>query len=322
VQTSASVNTPTSPAIAQTICAVVVTFYADTDLADRISRVARQVPQIVIVDNGSSSACVDQLKHIADSFSTHLILNSRNEGLGAGLNKGIRWAASQGFQWALTLDQDTTVAPEMVETLAAVVDSYSPSERLAVVGSNFRDKINGALFREPASTANGSAGTEMASVLTSGSLISIPVFQSIGAFRDDFFIDCLDHEYCLRARSHGFHVVLTSRPVMEHGIGHVTSHRLLWRNVNTSNHSPLRRYFTVRNTLILTREYLFKDPGWITYALWGLTKSLVLILLFETDRIAKLKFILRGGLDGIFGRTGPLKQPNTEITLQGRAWKK
>jgi rhamnosyltransferase len=230
--------------IPRTICAVVVTYFPDSDFADRICKIVKQVSQVVIVDNGSAPCCVDQLKLIADNFSTHLILNSRNEGLAAGLNTGIRWAASQGFQWALTLDQDTTVAPDMVETLVALVDCYSSPERLAVVGSNFRNRFNGALFREPSFSTNGFPGTEMISVLTSGSLTSIPIFQSIGGFRDNFFIDCVDHEYCLRARSRGFHVVLTFKPVMEHGIGHLTAHHLLWRKINTSNHSPVRCYFT------------------------------------------------------------------------------
>lgn len=301
--------------LSQTTCAVVVTYFPDLDFFKRVESVVAQVPQTVIVDNGSSASTVEQLNRIADRRSIHLILNPGNEGLAAALNAGVRWAASQGFQWVLTLDQDTTVAPDMVEALTALVGSYPAPERLAVVGSNFRNRFNGSLFREPM-RADGFRGREMPSVLTSGSLTSISVFQSIGGFRDDFFIDCIDHEYCLRARSRGFHVVLTSNPLMEHGIGHLTTHRFLWRDVNTSNHSPLRRYFTFRNMLILTREYFAKEPRWILYALWGLLKSFVLILLFETDRTTKLKFILRGCFDGALGRTGPLKLLNAEFNIQ------
>jgi rhamnosyltransferase len=310
---STSVYTVPLPPMAQTICAVVVTYFPDGDFFQRIEKVALQVPKIVIVDNGSSPPCVEQLNRVAESLPAHLILNPCNQGLASGLNAGVRWAALQGFHWALTLDQDTTVAADMIETLAALVERYPVPERLAVVGSNYRDKVNGALFHEPLTGANGFPGQEMASVLTSGSLISIPAFQAVGGFRDDFFIDCVDHEYCLRARSRGFHVALTSKPVMDHGVGHGTGHRFLWRNVNTSNHSPLRRYFTFRNMVILTRNYFASEPGWIVYALWGLTKSVILICLFEKDRITKLKFILRGCLDGALGRTGPLKQLDTEF---------
>jgi rhamnosyltransferase len=308
VKPSASLHTEPSRAVAETICAVFVTYFPDEGLLGRVGRVAAQVLQTVIVDNGSSLSCIEQLKRIADSPAIHLILNPRNEGLAAGLNTGIHWAASRGFQWALTLDQDTTVAPDMIETLAALVNCYSAPERLAVVGSNYRHKVNGTLFHETVTGANDFPGREMASVLTSGSLVSINVFQAIGRFREDFFVDCVDHEYCLRARSRGFHVVLTSKPVMEHSIGHVTGHRLLWRTVNTSNHPPVRRYFTIRNMLILTKEYFAKEPRWIVYALWGLIKSVILICFFEKDRMTKLRYILQGCIDGVLGRTGPLKE--------------
>jgi rhamnosyltransferase len=283
-----------------------VTYFPDSGLFDRIQRVAAQVEQTVIVDNGSSRSSIESIKDFSDKVAIHLISNSTNEGIASALNVGVRWAASQGFQWVLALDQDTVVAPDMVDALAGVVRSYPRPERLAVIGCNYRDKVSGRLFCDPGTAADGFPGREMTSVLTSGSLISIAAFQTIGGFRDDFFIDCVDHEYCLHARSLGFHIVLTSKPVMEHGIGHQTEHRLLWRTVHTSNHSPVRRYFTVRNMLILAGEYIGKEPRWIIENLWGLTKSFLLICLFEKERIAKIKYILRGCADGVLGRTGSL----------------
>jgi rhamnosyltransferase len=275
--------------------------------------VVAQVPQMVIIDNGSAPASIQRLKGIAEQAPLHLILNSRNEGLASALNAGVRWAASQGFEWVLTLDQDTLVADDMVETLLELVNTYQPRERLAVVGSNYRDKVNGSLFREPIVLKNGLCGREIQSVVTSGSLTSIDIFKKLGGFRDDFFIDCIDHDYCLRARANGFHVILTSKPVMEHGIGHLTEHRLLGRTVHTSNHSAARRYFTFRNMMVLTREYIFKEPEWITQSLWAMTKSVVLICFFEKDRTHKLSGIFRGCVDGIFMRSNSFKKWQTEL---------
>jgi rhamnosyltransferase len=293
----------------QSVCAVMVTHHPDGGLVDRILRIAPQVAQTVIVDNGSSASCMEPIRKLTHTIPVYLILNRSNEGIASALNVGTRWAASEGFRWVLTLDQDTTVLPDMMDVLAEVVRFYPFPERLAVIGSNYRDKVNGTLFCEPTNRTDGFPGREMTSVLTSGSLISIDAFQKIGGFRDDFFIDCVDHEYCLRARARGFHVVLTSAPVMEHGIGHLTEHRLLWRKVHTSNHSPVRVYFTTRNILILAREYLAKEPRWIIESLLGQTKSILLVCLFERDRISKMKYALRGCIDGVLGRTGSLSQP-------------
>jgi rhamnosyltransferase len=315
MESVSAVQTLLRPTAAQTICAVIVTYHPDDLVSERIRRVVAQVPQTVIVDNGSPTSSVEQLKAIASSSAVHLIFNSQNEGLASALNAGVRWAASQGFDWVLTLDQDTLVAPDMVDTLFAVAGSYQPSQEVAVVGSNYRDKVNGSLFREPVVDKRGFSGRKIQSVVTSGSLISVSIFNRIGGFREQFFIDCIDHDYCLRARANGFQVILTSKVVMEHGIGHLTEHRLLGRTVHTSNHSAARRYFTFRNMMILTREYIGKEPGWITQSLLAMAKSVVLICLFEQNRIHKLHGIFSGCVDGVLMRTGSLRK--WRIELQG-----
>jgi rhamnosyltransferase len=305
VDTSLAVEIETKRPVptARTICAVVVTYYPDLGLLDRLEKVARQVNQTVIVDNGSPSPCISRLMKIAEKLAAHLILHASNEGLARGLNAGAEWAASQGYQWILTLDQDTTVAPDMIQTLADVSRTSPFPERLAVIGSNYRDKTNGRVLREDVIGSSNFRGQEMIAVLTSGSLVSVESFRALHGFRDEFFIDCVDFEYCLRARAHGFHVAMTFKPVMEHGIGYLTEHHLLWKKVGTSNHSPVRQYFMTRNTLILAREYVAKEPRWILGYLWAWLKSVVVLCLFEAERLQKIRNIIRGCFDGVLGRT-------------------
>lgn len=284
-------------------CAVFVTFHPDANLLDRVNRVAKQVDQTVIVDNGSAESCLEEIRKLANNLNTHLILNSRNEGIARGLNTGARWAASRGYRWVLTLDQDTVVAPDMIDSLAEAFGCYPSPERVAIVGSNYRDKVNGRVLCDGANGNGGSPGREMMTVLTSGSLISLSAFQAIGGFRDEFFIDCVDHEYCLRARANGFRVMMTSKPIMEHGMGHLTEHRLLWKKVGTSNYSAVRQYFMTRNALILAREYIRQEPRWVLRYLWAWVKSIIVICLFEEQRILKIKSIIRGCFDGALRRT-------------------
>jgi rhamnosyltransferase len=295
----------TVPPTAQAICAVVVTYHPDSGLADRIEKIARQVGQTVIVDNGSPSSCVEQIKQFVGRLRVHLIPNATNQGMARALNTGVRWAASQGCGWVLTLDQDTEVSPNMIDSMAEVFDSYPSPERAAVIGSNYRHKGSGKVWYSEAMGASHSPWREIETVLTSGSLVSIEAFQAIGGFRDDFFVDCVDQEYCLRARAHGYRILMTSKPVMTHGMGFPTEHRLLGRTFGTSNHSPLRRYFVARNSVILVREYLRAEPKWLFWYLWTYAKSMVLICLFEEQRILKVKSTLRGFIDGVLGRTSP-----------------
>lgn len=307
MESSVAIDTSPPAPVVQNICAVIVTYYPDADLGDRIERVAKQVGQTVVVDNGSPASCIARIREVARKCDIHLILNPANEGIARALNAGADWAISRGYRWILTLDQDTSVGPDMIDSLAEVFRCYPLPARLAVIGSNYRHKVNGRVWCDDVIGSNGFPGKEMKTVLTSGSLISVDAFKEIGGFREEFFIDCVDHEYCLRARARGRHVVMTSKPLMEHGIGHLTEHRLLWKKVGTLNHSPGRQYFMTRNTLILARDYVAKEPRWVLEYLWAWIKSILLVFLFEKDRLAKLRNIIHGCVDGVLRQTNACK---------------
>ena len=253
--------------------------------------------------DGSSAARVQQLYEMAARSGVHLIPNPHNEGLARALNLGTRWAADHGYQWILQLDQDTTVEPDIVEALAQVFRHDNAPQSIAVIGSNYINKVTG----RPGSALSEFIATDEIVVLTSGSLLFVNAFRVVGGFRDDFFIDCVDFEYCLRARARGFRVVMTSRPVMSHAVGHLTQHRFFGRQISAANHSPERRYFIARNSLIIARQYLSQEPRWILKYLSSLLKLVIVICLFEKGRIAKLRCIFRGCVDGLSGRMGGLK---------------
>jgi rhamnosyltransferase len=288
----------------KSICAIVVTFHPDRELPLRIEKVTKQVDRIVILDNGSGENSSQQLRTLGGTLGIHLILNSRNEGVAHALNQGMRWAESQGCDWALTLDQDTLVADDFVQTLSNIYDSVPENKKPAIIGSNYIDPIKGNQFAAFDGN-NDSAWKEVKTVITSGSLISLSAYRAIGPFREELFIDCVDFEYCLRARGKGFHVIMACRPLMQHGIGATTLHKLPWKRTGTSNHSAIRRYYMTRNQIVLAREYLGREPVWMLSALYRHLKDLILMCFFEKDVFHKLRFTILGLLDGItlnFGR--------------------
>jgi len=257
-----------------------------------------QVSGVVVVDNNSGSAELSALKQMSSELGVHLILNNENLGIGAALNQGVRWAAEQGYTWVLMLDQDTVVAGDMVSTLAAVYEEFPEKEKLAVIGSNYRDSNGGNLFI-PINQGDERSWQEVKTVITSGSLVSLAAYSALGPFREEFFMDCVDLEYCLRARSHGFRIVMTRKPLMDHALGATTMHTLPWKGTGTSNHLPVRRYYMTRNHIVLVREYLRKEPVWAISTLYSRLKSTILICLFEKNKFRKLGFTAIGIFDGL-----------------------
>jgi rhamnosyltransferase len=281
------------------ICALIVTYNADSGLAARVAAVTNQVGVVTIIDNGSEAASVNDLQVLAERLHVHLILNSRNEGIAAALNQGLRWADEHGYSWVFTLDQDSVVAHDTVETLRGAYEAFSDKGKLAIVASNHRDPVR-PIANSVANPAHVDPWREVTAVITSGSLTSVPAYRAIGPFREEFFIDCVDFEYCLRARARGLRVIVASEALIDHSIGRATLHRLPWKVTATTNHPPIRRYYMARNHLLLAREYLRKEPSWTLSAVYSQFKSMILMCLFEKNLSRKLQFVALGVLDGLF----------------------
>jgi rhamnosyltransferase len=287
----------------ENICAVVVSYFPEGDFLSRLRLIQPQVGHLVVVDNATTGDKAYFLSTIDSQLGATVICNSKNLGIATALNQGAHWASERGYKWLLTFDQDTIVDADMVRSLVEVYCACGFSDRLAVVGSNFLQSPGNRPIEDFHSDSNP-LYKEVKTVITSGSLTSLPVFQRMGGFRDDFFLDCVDLEYCLRGRANGYRVIITRKTLMAHPIGCASEHRLPWKKTYTTNHAPFRQYFMTRNTLIMARNYILQEPQWITRVLWMRAKSLLGICLFEKDVRAKLRFFALGFFDGISGKTG------------------
>jgi len=290
----------------ENIAAVMVTYHPEGDLVGRVQRVLPQVQLVVVVDNSASRTIAALLGEL-EAIGVGCVRNPHNFGLGAALNQGIQRAAEMGFPFVLTLDQDTVVDEDMVATLIHVWSAYPCPQTLAVLGSNSRSPTSGrvASRRRPTSQPF----TEEKVVITSGSLISIPVYREIGPMRSDFFIDGIDLEYCLRARAYGFKILRTRQALMTHNLDRTVERRFLWRMVLVEHHEPWRHYHTGRNLLCIFRLYFWREPAFVFSASFYFAKTLVKTALFEKQRLRKLISIVSGIKDGFLFPLGAPQEP-------------
>jgi rhamnosyltransferase len=289
----------------ETVCAILVTYRPDRGLPERIRRILPQVHGLIVVDNGSDADDLEMLRELAAMHaSITLKLNGANLGVARALNIGIDHAEQQHFAWVLLLDQDSEVDANMVQALFAVYAAHPLRDQLAVIGAGFSDvNRESRQWREEPSSA---AWVGVESAITSGSLIPLTVHRCVGPFRDEFFIDYVDSEYCFRARARGYRVITTRRAVMSHAIGAASRHNILGMSKWTTNHSPDRRYYIARNDTVMLREY--GDYHFGLWALKSLSRSLRLckrIVLYERMKREKLTAVAQGWWDGIRGRLGP-----------------
>lgn len=286
------------------VCAVVVTHHPDPGWPGRFAIVAAESAVALVVDNGSSAAEVGMIEREVARHGARLIANPSNRGLAAALNQGARWAFAEGYAFVLAFDQDTEPLPGITDELLRVFQLADRESKTALVGSNFLDRdMQNPRFPTPTEVKGDWARRR--TVIMSGSLIERSAFLAVGPFREEFFVDSVDHEYCLRSRRRGFQVVAARKPLMKHSFGLTTTHRCLGMSLATSNHPAGRRYSMARNRLVLAREYFFSEPRWVAAGVYALLKEVARILLVEDERAGKVRSIFLGAWHGMLGKPGP-----------------
>jgi rhamnosyltransferase len=280
------------------VCAILVTYHPDAELPARVTRILEQAGALVIVDNGSGDAALEMLRRMAASSRVSLVLNPANLGVARALNLGVERARALGFAWVLLLDQDSDPRDGMLRSLIEVRAAYPDPPRVAVIGAGFTEETHAA-------RAPDAAWEEVESVITSGSLIPLDLHSAVGPFRDEFFIDYVDSEYCFRARAKGYRVIKTTQPLMSHTIGAPTRHDLLGVSKWTTNHSPDRRYYIARNDTVMLREYGgYAFGSWALKSLGRRVRTCKRIVLYERSKALKIAAVWAGWWDGVRGRMG------------------
>ena len=298
---------------AKDVVGVLVTYFPDADrLAARIAAIRKQLGRVVVVDNGSPIEVIRQIRPNCDDL-VECIMLGENRGIAAAQNIGIDWARSSGASYVLLLDQDSDPEPCMVATLRrAANDMESQGMRPGLLAPVFIDERRSKLatfFRfdrlrmRRFGCGAGQRVVQTDAAIASGSLISLRALEKVGGMREDFFIDLVDIEWCLRARDRGFRLYGVCDAVLGHRLGE-KPRSIAGRSV--THHSPLRNYYFFRNAVWLFRQGYVPAAWKIAVSGQLLRRYLVYPLLFP-PRWEYLRMMSLGIWHGALGRLGPKK---------------
>lgn len=104
-------------------------------IRDLVQRALKVVPDVVVVDDGSVDATLEQLQ----GLPVNVLRNERNHGKAASLRKGFDFAFDRGAQRVVTLDGDGQHSPEDIRRLLNAARRF-PDE--IVIGARLHDKKN------------------------------------------------------------------------------------------------------------------------------------------------------------------------------------
>lgn len=287
------------------IAAVLVTFFPEVDFEERLEIVLSQVGRAVIVDNTPTDA-TDGLIARLRARGCHVIKNPANFGVARALNQGITWAAEQGVMWVLTLDQDTRVYPGLIDLYRKALAADLAGKKVGVINTLYRD-VNTGKTGFAFSGKETNDWMDVSALITSGSFFSIDTYRLVGPFRDDFFLDFADHDFCLRARAKGLRNFIYNRHFVDHALGKKTEHKILFGllSITATNHSPVRCYLINRNLVVLIKKNFFREFHWSLFVCCYIAAKFVLVLCFEQEKLKKIRNLWDGFWDGVFNRTRP-----------------
>jgi rhamnosyltransferase len=258
-------------------------------LKENICAITIQCDCLYLIDNGSGNIndVVELLNKINDEKIT-LIRNNKNEGIARALNQLCEIALGNGYEWIITLDQDS-VCPL---NLAVQYKRYISGSGIGMLCPLIVDRnknINKKIKRNKT--------TDISECITSGSMLNLFVWRKIGGFDEYMFIDGVDFDICHRIKKEGYRIIQINEVCLLHELGHITTHKILFLNVIVKNHTAFRKYYIARNTIYLAK----KEHNKLLFikSLLQNIKLASIVIFYESEKKEKLKSIYKGTLEGI-----------------------
>ncbi len=278
---------------------VVILYHPDDTLPQRINSYKQHLKKLYVVDNSEVSN-KELLNTLQEDPNIFLIHDGKNEGIAKRLNEAARLAIKDGFDWLLTMDQDSYFDTGLFDEYLNCINRYSGIDQVAMFGIEYDKKLW---------VEEECAFSQVNHLITSGSLLNLNLFKEIKGFDEALFIDNVDHEYCYHAKQLGFEIVKLSNILLCHSLGVVSYHRSLKNLKSTPRtlHSPVRMYYTIRNYFYLYKKYGETFSVEIKEIKKSILNRIKNNLLYHENRFRVFKYMIKGYLDYKKNKMGKLK---------------
>lgn len=274
--------------------ASVITFNPTEFTLESVKSYIDHVEKLVIWDNTPVKSN-DIIMKLKSKYPSKIKIMGEYENLGISyaLNRIFKYAIAEGYNYVLTMDQDS---------LWENFESYISSCNL-----DLNDNI--AIYAPVVKVGDNTIRCNKTDfVITSGSLYNLDVFKKTGMFREEYFIDEVDNEYCVRARLMGFDIQIIDDAFLVQIFG--SPSQKSWADKYTAHYSSFRTYYQIRNRTWMWRQYHkhLSYRYFLRTLLFLTLRRIVIILIAEKDKIEKLEAILKGWHHGLHEPIIPISQ--------------
>lgn len=223
--------------------------------------------KIIVVDNGSTDGSLEQLKRKFPDEQMIFLESKTNCGFAGGMNIGIRYACSIGFDTLLLINNDTVIDHDCVGLLVKALDE-NPTAGMAgpsVLFFNDPEKIwqSGGYFNHvragvvvPGKGKNigeiDSKISEVSFLTGCAFLIRRSVIDQVGLLDTSYFIYHEDLDYSLRVNEAGWSLIFVPPAKVWHKI----------EDAATDRTSPRVLYNLARSSILVFRKRFTPPYRW------------------------------------------------------------
>ena len=127
-------------------------------------------------------------------------------------------------------------------------------------------------------------------------LIKRSVIQAVGLLDPDYFVYAEETDFCFRVKKQGLYSVCAPNSKVWHKI-YASS---------DGNASGILLYYWTRNMFLFMKKNASKRH-WLTFLIFLMeTRSVLIIMYLLRDDLDTVKYIIKGLVDGIKGKTGKI----------------
>jgi len=264
---------------------------------DKLIGYSKIFSELYIVDNTVSNTS-PYLEEILKLPNVHLLSSGENLGLSAGLNLICDTSLGKD-DFICLLDQDSDFKKTEIMKCFELIKS-SNFDDVSIVAPTIKYKH---LHHESSPPSNIDITSSVEFVITSGSFINLKLFNLIGKFDPNYFIDRIELDYCYRSINLGYRIMVHNNAILDQELGTFKSLGF----ISFYEHSPLRNYYQFRNRFYFY-NFKYKGSDLLKFSKLYLAslRHVLKVLLLESKKIEKVKYILLAIKDYRRKKFGPI----------------
>lgn len=273
------------------LAGVVVLYNPDQKVINNINSYIDELDVLYLVDNSSA----DNSTLFMHEKVEYIPLR-KNTGIAHALNVGAKKAIDHNFHYLLTMDQDSMFEKDALKNMKSIIDADDEKDQVGIYSPFHKTAISEPVPEE--------LFTSPLVVMTSGNIINLDIYKCVEGFKEWMFIDCVDFEYGLNVRKHGYTIKQINTVFLDHELGDYKIKHIFNKKIFCDNHSALRRYYIVRNSFYLYDMYHDDYPDYCQAVVKQAKQSFFYATVFEKHGFKKLIYMIRGYIDYRKGKKG------------------